>query len=177
MDLKDYINKNLPNLNWNILPQIFEENNVELTDEIVEYLKTTPWNTNWSILNELGGNSSTTSLILDTTAKFTSMNSWAMLQYNYNILEGLDSITAETITVTLDGTTVELPKIIGDESSFISYGEDGEMAPSFSNYPVYVSFTITKKYQKIITIYIQSTGTHSIKIVVNQPGIPPVIKN
>lgn len=53
MNLKDYINKNLPNLNWNILPQIFEENNVELTEEIVEYLKTTPWNTNWNMMQTI----------------------------------------------------------------------------------------------------------------------------
>ena len=177
MDLKDYINKNLPNLNWNILPQIFEENNVELTEEIVEYLKTTPWNTNWSILNELGGNSSTTSLILDTTAEFTSMKRWALLSYyDYNILEGVDSITAETITVTFDGTTVELPRTIQDESSYISYGEDEEMAPSFSNYPVYVSFSIVEGHQGI-SIFTQSVGMHSIKIVINQPGISPVITN
>ena len=55
MDLKDYINKNLPNLNWNLLPQIFEENEVELTDEIKAYLKETPENTNWNILNGMSG--------------------------------------------------------------------------------------------------------------------------
>jgi len=38
----DYITKNLPSLNWNILPQIFEENGVELTEEIEAYLKKTP---------------------------------------------------------------------------------------------------------------------------------------
>lgn len=53
MEIKDYINQNLPNLNWNILPQIFEENNVELTEEIEAYLRNTPGNTNWNVLSEL----------------------------------------------------------------------------------------------------------------------------
>ena len=39
MQVKEYINKNLPNLNWNILPQIFEDESVELTEEIKAYLK------------------------------------------------------------------------------------------------------------------------------------------
>lgn len=58
MEIKDYITKNLPNLNWNILPQIFEENNVELTEEIEAYLRNTPWNTNWNVLNGMSGSGS-----------------------------------------------------------------------------------------------------------------------
>ena len=53
MNLKEYINRSLPNLNWNILPQIFEENEVELTEEIRAYLKETPGNTNWNVLRGL----------------------------------------------------------------------------------------------------------------------------
>ena len=55
MQIKDYITKNLPSLNWNILPQIFEENNVELTEEIEVYLRNTPENTNWNVLNGMSG--------------------------------------------------------------------------------------------------------------------------
>ena len=51
MTIKDYITKNLTNLNWNILPQIFEENNVELTEEIEAYLRNTPENTNWNVFD------------------------------------------------------------------------------------------------------------------------------
>lgn len=60
MTIREYIDKNLPNLNWNILPQIFEDNEVELTEEIEKYLRETPENTNWniidSIMNSGGGN-------------------------------------------------------------------------------------------------------------------------
>lgn len=57
MLIKEYINKNLPNLNWNILPQIFEENKTELTEEIENYLKETPRNTNWNVLNQMSKSS------------------------------------------------------------------------------------------------------------------------
>lgn len=53
MKIKDYINKNLPNLNWNILPQIFEDEGIELTEEIKAYLKETPGNTNWNVFKSL----------------------------------------------------------------------------------------------------------------------------
>ena len=58
MTIKEYIMKNLPNFNWNILPQIFEENGVEMNEEIEAYLRNTPENTNWSILEQLGENES-----------------------------------------------------------------------------------------------------------------------
>lgn len=58
MQIKDYITKNLPSLNWNILPQIFAENGVEINEEIEAYLRNTPENTNWSILEQLGGSGS-----------------------------------------------------------------------------------------------------------------------
>lgn len=52
--IRSYIDKNLTNLNWNILPQIFEENGVELTEEIEAYLRNTPENTNWNVFGSLG---------------------------------------------------------------------------------------------------------------------------
>lgn len=55
MEIKDYITKNLINLNWNILPQIFEENDAELTEEIEAYLRNTPENTNWNVFEGMIG--------------------------------------------------------------------------------------------------------------------------
>lgn len=51
--IRSYIDKNLPNLNWNILPQIFESEGVELTEDIEKYLRETPGNTNWNLLRIL----------------------------------------------------------------------------------------------------------------------------
>lgn len=50
MTIRDYLDKNLSNINWNIFPQICEENGVELTDWMEQYLKETPENTNWNLL-------------------------------------------------------------------------------------------------------------------------------
>lgn len=55
LTIRSYITKNLPSLNWNILPQIFAENGVEMNEKIEAYLRNTPENTNWSILEQLGG--------------------------------------------------------------------------------------------------------------------------
>ena len=71
MEIKDYITKNLPNLNWNILPQIFEENSVELTEEIEAYLRNTPENTNNAILKELLNSTSQSDLIFEFDGNFT----------------------------------------------------------------------------------------------------------
>ena len=51
--IRSYIDKNLPNLNWNILPQIFESEGVELTEEIERYLRETPGNTNWNMMQTI----------------------------------------------------------------------------------------------------------------------------
>ena len=53
MQIKDYITKNFPSLNWNILPQIFAENGVEMNEEIEAYLRNTPENTNWNVVGSL----------------------------------------------------------------------------------------------------------------------------
>ena len=51
--IRSYINKNLTHLNWNILPQIFESEGMELTEEIERYLKETPKNTNWNMMQTI----------------------------------------------------------------------------------------------------------------------------
>ena len=58
MQVNEYIKKNLFSLNFNVLSDIFKENGGELTEEVKSYLKETPWNTNWSILEQLGGSGS-----------------------------------------------------------------------------------------------------------------------
>ena len=68
---KRLYNKNLPNLNWNILPQIFEENEVELTEEIEAYLRNTPENTNNAILEELLNSTPQSDLVFEFDGNFT----------------------------------------------------------------------------------------------------------
>lgn len=54
MAIYDYITKNLPRLNWNILPQLFEDEGVEFTEEVYNYLEETSGNTNWNLLKNWG---------------------------------------------------------------------------------------------------------------------------
>ena len=57
MEIKEYINKNLPSsVNFNVLSTVYKENGSELTEEVKAYLKETPVNTNWNVLKELSNN-------------------------------------------------------------------------------------------------------------------------
>ena len=56
MDYKsfEYMRKTLPNeFNWSILYQLFEEDEIELSEAAENYLRTTPWNTNLTIFEEI----------------------------------------------------------------------------------------------------------------------------
>ena len=133
MDLKDYINKNLPNLNWNILPQIFEENNVELTEEIVEYLKTTPWNTNWNIFKQMTDSEEISlTVVFDEDVVFSreAYAPHAECLIQHSIL----SETPDVLYVQMGEENFMLPKC-GDNC----YGEMDNDAVVFTTYPLYIS--------------------------------------
>jgi len=56
MDYKsfEYMRKTLPNeFNWSILYQLFKEDEIELSEAAENYLRTTPWNTNLTIFEEI----------------------------------------------------------------------------------------------------------------------------
>ena len=56
MDYKsfEYIRKTLPNeFNWSILYQLFKEDEIELSETAENYLRTTPWNTNLTVFEEI----------------------------------------------------------------------------------------------------------------------------
>ena len=56
MDYKsfEYMRKTLPNeFNWSILYQLFEEDEIELSETAENYLRTTPWNTNLTVFEEI----------------------------------------------------------------------------------------------------------------------------
>lgn len=134
MTIKEYINKNLLNLNWNILPQIFEEDEIELTDEIKAYLKETPWNTNWNLLKEMfeGKNPQRTIAFqgLITTVKSNGHDPYASKTIsNATIPTGQDYII-----ITVDGVEYNLPSY-----ETVGYGEVGSNGPSFANYPCFVT--------------------------------------
>lgn len=49
MNSIEYIRKFKSKINLNILIQLLEEDGYEVTNEIITYLKTTPWNTNVNV--------------------------------------------------------------------------------------------------------------------------------
>lgn len=50
----DYIYKNLGHLNMTVLKQLITDAGETVSEEIYDYLKETPWNTNTAILKEMG---------------------------------------------------------------------------------------------------------------------------
>jgi len=72
-----YIKKYKSNLNFNILKRLFVDDGIELTDEVITYLKTTPWNTNLNMLKSLvesGGGASANALTNENEAELTDEN-------------------------------------------------------------------------------------------------------
>ena len=50
----DYIYKNLGHLNMTVLEQLITDAGETVSEEIYDYLKETPWNTNMAILKDMG---------------------------------------------------------------------------------------------------------------------------
>ena len=157
MKIKDYINKNLPNLNWNILPQIFEDEGVELTEEIKAYLKETPGNTNWNLLKFKNDGSSRTLIFNDKIT--TTAVGWTNTHDPIELDFSLDDIP---VIITVDGTEYTLP-YTGEAQGGTQHkwGDwNSEYSPNFDNYPIAFRTVPYNSFQ----ILTQSTGTYNIKI-------------
>ena len=73
----DYIKKYKSNLNFNVLKRLFADDGIELTDEVIAYLKKTPWNTNLNMLRSLvgsGGGASDNALTNENEIELTDEN-------------------------------------------------------------------------------------------------------
>ena len=113
MQIKDYINKNLPSsVNFNVLSTVYKENGSELTEEVKAYLKETPGNTNWNVFKDLGGGGSSNIVFegeIDTLILYSSMQDY-LTGFNFS---NLDSITLPSdttnIKITINSDVYELP--------------------------------------------------------------------
>ena len=132
--IRSYIDKNLTNLNWNILPQIFESEGVELTEEIERYLRETPKNTNWNILEQLGkGNNLRREVIFTGTIKTiqsSGQSPYAEKRINTNIIPQ----NLNHLIVTLDTVEYTLPLVLENEYARV-YGEINGNNFVFTTYP------------------------------------------
>ena len=162
MTIKEYIEKNLPNLNWNILPQIFEENGVELTEEIETYLKETPENTNWNLLGKINTNKKRT-IVFEGTITFTHSGEGHAVVYMGtaygNIPKDLDYLY-----VTWDEQECSLPLAVNTGGT--GYGELNSSLgmPDLSNFPWYISIQSLNSF----IIAGRSSGTYSLKIEIEE---------
>ena len=167
MTIREYINKNLTGLNWNILPQIFESEGVELTEEIERYLRETPKNTNWNVFGSLDESESKERITI-----FNQLIEFHDNDYGFpsEITEDLNIPDTEYLIVTLSNNNSNseeyiLPKIIVMDS-VIAYGEAGDTGPIFTNYPCF----ILPSYEGVnySTFYIPTPGFWRIKIEVEE---------
>jgi len=133
MTIREYIDKNLTNLNWNILPQIFESEGVELTEEIERYLRETPKNTNWNIFKQMiGSEEISLTVVFDEDVVF-SREAYAP-HAECTIQHGILSETPDVLYVQMGEEDFILPKC-GDNL----YGEMDNDAVVFTTYPLYIS--------------------------------------
>lgn len=111
--IRSYIDRNLPNLNWNILPQIFESEGVELTEEIKRYLRETPKNTNWNIFKDVVKNNSSWITVfkgeIETSILYSSMSGELIGgEFSYQNLVIIPTDTTN-IKLTVNSKVYELP--------------------------------------------------------------------
>ena len=118
--IRSYIDKNLTNLNWNILPQIFESEGVELTEEIERYLRETPKNTNWNVLNGMEP-SNIEEVLIDIEASYYIMQKSAYVSAGQIDIADLSDDTYPNIMINdklnlyIDNNLINTYNIIGSQ--------------------------------------------------------------
>lgn len=118
--IRSYIDKNLTNLNWNILPQIFESEGVELTEEIKRYLRETPKNTNWNVLNGMEP-SNIEEVLIDIEASYYIMQKSAYVSAGQIDIADLSDDTYPNIMINdklnlyIDNNLINTYNIIGSQ--------------------------------------------------------------
>ena len=114
MKVNEYIYRNWANWNFAILKELCEDEGIEWSEKLIAYLKTTPTNTNWSLLKDFGiepyskdeGGSDmvTITFIEDEEWKITDPNSG-------------DRIESPYVVTVNKGATIVIPTIIYTGSS------------------------------------------------------------
>ena len=161
--IRSYIDKNLTNLNWNILPQIFESEGVELTEKIERYLRETPKNTNWNIVEQLKEEGKVKEIIAFSGTIFRSSNDGDYDSVNEFPNSDLPS-ALDRIHVTFDGIEYYPTYVIHPTNSDMGgYGDWGVWYPDYTNYPFMISYN-SNYHDGNWGIFLQTAGEHSITI-------------
>lgn len=163
MDYKsfEYMRKTLPNeFNWSILYQLFSEDEIELSETAENYLRTTPWNTNLTIFEEIlttGDDSEdqySTTLFSETVTTVESVH-----DYSQSITTYTGNISGDIKVIFNNKTYICSPT--GDQ--IFAYGApyDSESGKcDFSQYP----FRIDKAPLSSIVLWTETPGTYTITV-------------
>ena len=163
--IRSYIDKNLTHLNWNILPQIFESEGVELTEEIERYLRETPKNTNWNIVEQLKEEGKVKEIIAFSGTIFRSSNDVDYVRADEFPNSSLPS-ALDNIHVTFDGIEYYPTYMINPiDSNTGGYGDwsTAHPYPVYTNYPFMIYYS-SNYHDGSWGITVQTAGEHSITI-------------
>ena len=150
MQINEYIQKNLSSLNFNVLSSIYEENGSELTEEIKNYLKETPENTNLAILEQLSRNQEG-NVLFDGEITLQLDTSTYIIK---GIIEGLSFGTDLILTVVWDDDY---------ESESVVWNEN---QGGYSVGPCIIKPNLDNNYCEIIGMS-GTIGTHKMVIIKN----------
>ena len=160
----DYIMETPGNTNWNVLSTMVEEGD---WTELKAYVEQTSYNMNRQVLNNFfsaGESDDDGIVLLNGTYEFTKHSKADYALYLTNLER---SYSPESVTVTIDGKTVVLPKTIS-QSGTIGYGEyDANSLPSFVTYPVAVLIN-SSRLQLVVTV--PTAGEHTVKVTAPNEG-------
>lgn len=161
MNLFEYIKSQLPQM-----PNVQIMKDMGANDELIKYVKKTPWNTNLNILETYGhdgGEVSCEVVFIDASAPFSAVEG-GFVSMNAGVNAKPNN---ESVALTIDGTKVVLQRkeIPSDRVEFFLNGQPGE--------DPYYSASLDLSAQRIV-IYAReslvSVGTHDVKIEICRKG-------
>ena len=108
MKVNEYIYRNWANWNFAILKELCEDEGIEWSEELVGYLKTTPTNTNWSLLKDFGiepysEEEEDSNMV---TITFIENEEWKIIDFNTH-----ERISSPYILTVPIGSTITVPDI------------------------------------------------------------------
>ena len=159
MNLIDYIKSQLPSM-----PNVAIMKDLGASDELIEYIRKTPWNTNMVIVGEFGeGGENWNTLFEDEVTIVEHEDQY----FTYLSISGY--IDVDKIKITFNGVEYVCNKMTTEDSFaiFNTYGGsfNEKYEPDFSNYSFIVESMSDKETGEISNfITTEAPGTYSIKI-------------
>lgn len=154
----DYLMYTPYNTNLAVLKSMLGEGD---WDELLDYVKKAPHSVNRRVLEGILG-ADDYIVLLDGTYEFEDDGGYGVHEINLD-----KCYEPANVTVTVDGTTVTLPKFESAEViPAMLYGEFGKNSiPVFTTYPVAVVFSTTHQ-GLVLSVDAPTAGSHTVKVTV-----------